>query len=455
MKTKQQSKFILRLLAVTLFTSVSSTVFSQEYIRGSEHYLLTDTSIVRTIGVDSVILYNSYNTSSFMIVTPGATSINTWYIKPVFVNDFEVVGKSVYFCGYKLEDNVKKAVFGSFNLNYFAADTLQYYVLDSCTELKKLDHYLYTEGLTYWERHLVMTGTTGGRSDVLAHTVIGATVPASPLPPFTFSGCDVYFSDNEDENFDDVAVTDNYVVVSTRTKKQGMPLIDFMQFELPTFASASVLYSNIKHLMLWSPDAETPVFLEHVTLDSYAAVYKVNGYSKMAMLLLNAPITLNGSVEIFGDENQTIVPIDIKFNKKSYVFDILARNERYRDNPDLMSVPMQIYHVTPNVINNLVTYGDGTKYTNKFYYLWSIDPLKESIFFVASGGAAELTRLFKYRHNNWSPCPVHFEYRFDLGKPFINNTEDKLKKSKWFEHDKRTIETHTDYVDFNLKCGHE
>ncbi len=437
-------------LAALLLLCAAGTLHAQELIRGAIDYLLCDTSIIRTIGEDSVLIYNKNNTSTFMIVRPGLDPVPTRYLDSIFVNDFEVVGKEMYFCGYKFDGERKKGVFGSFPLSRFNSNdtTLKYYELDTCTELRKLEFYSYGDML-YYEGHLVMTGTTGTRSDVLVHKIVYATVPEPPMPPSPLSVCDIYFSQNKEESFDDVAVTKDYVVVSTRNTVEGIPIVDFWHFDRPTMTLMPLLSSNIHHLRSGSPFAETPVFLEHTEGNDYAAVFKNGVFSRMDVLLLTAPNNINSCVEIFGDETETIIPIEIKYNTRSSVTDILARSIYYRDNLEYQFVPMQIYHVTPAVINNSVPFGNVTKYPDRF--LWSLDPAKSSYCFFASGGEGLLPNLFKYRHDQWERCPERFFYRFEVGSP-KGKLEDKRVEFEWIEPNSPITKTRLHEIPFPVQC---
>lgn len=446
-----------RVFATTFLLLSIYPVIGQEYIRGATDYFICDTSIIRSIGKDSVLIYNNRYSSTFIMESPWIyPDVPKRKINPVVVNDFEVVEKRVYFCGYVLENNVKKGVYGSFSLNTFFSDTiLSYAVLDTCTELKKLDYYRFGNNV-YFEDHLVMVGTTGTRSDALVHTIIAATVPIPPAPPYGIGGCDVFFSTNEDESFDDIAVTDNYVVVSMRSiEGGGFPVVNFCQFDKPSYTLGSFLNSSMHNIRVVSPAVETPVFLEHYGYDKYAAVYKVDGYSRIAMLRLNAPSTVIGSVEITVDEIHTIIPIDIKYNKKANVFDILARDDRYRDEPESSTVPAQIYHVTSDVFNDSATYGRGTRFTDRVYKLWSIDPMKESLFFVSSGDSGNIPYLFKYTYFLWNNCPERFDYYFECGLPKCVVNDSILPEPIWYENNSDKTKTFYEKIKFRYKCPEE
>lgn len=268
-----------------------------------------------------------------------------------------------------------------------------------------------------YEDHIIMTGTTtGGRSDVLVDRLLFSPIPVPPVP-ISYS-CDIHYSLDESESFDDIAVTKNFVVVSTRRKLEGLTVVDFWHFKKPTSIGDHIFYPNFGHLYLASPAAESPVILEHISADRYAAAYKIEGYpvyTRMTMVQADASIgSVTNSVEIFVDNNLVNVPMDLKYNGEKDVLDILARRIIDKSAPDAPPL-MHIYHVTQDVINHIAPMGDGTIYPNNL--LWSIDPTKSSPYFVASGSDYWFPRYFKYLTDQWKNCPVPFEYRYEVGKP--------------------------------------
>lgn len=434
--------------------SSSLSAFGQEYIRGAGS-AICDTSIIRAIGNDTTIIYNRGALSAFMLAE-SSVPVATCIIDPLYINDFEIDGKIVYFCGYVLTDSGKKGAFGQFNLATFTSGTLTYQIMDSCAELKKLDYYVYKEGagVLYTESHVIMTGTTDGmRSDILVHLVARADVIMSPTPPIALTVHEAYFSADRNENFDDVAAIDNYVVVSTRNKVDEIPIIDFWQFAKPTTSLSTIFWSNILHLRMASPVPHSPVLLEHTTGNNYAATFSIFGFSKIAMLQLNATSTTIPMVEILVDEAQTLIPMDIKFNKAGKVFDILARKMQY--DPPLLSVPMQIYHVTQDVLQNSVTYGNITRYiVNDYYhYVWSIDPFESSSLYTASGDSIHYPKLYKYKVNAWQHCPTRYQYQFILG-----NVTGVLKETEaivqiWYDNKYYEKKLEKFSIDFEYECN--
>ena len=407
MKTNNKNLF-LKILVTVLFLSAFSPSFGQNMYRGVLNESMCDTSIVRETSKDTVLIYNRRNKTSTFMLVPDNTTSNPWtiYFDDIYINDFEIFEKNVYFCGYTMVEDVKNAVFGYLPLIPFPSSDLYCYITNECKEFKKLDVYETVEMQFAEETHLVIIGTTNdSRSDALVDVSM-----FSPLP-YNFS---IHISLDENENYDDVAVTKNKVVVSSRNKVKGIPIVNFLYYDRPLLLGQNIFSSLANRLRTSSPAAETPVFLEHTQNDSVAAVFKVLGYSRIAMLNLEVSSANYKSYEITVDSAETVIPIDIKYNTRNYVYGILARTANSY-NPDFLP-QMQIYHVSQADLNNLTPYGNGTKYTERVFNLWSLEPLRKTAnYFVASGDEGNLPRLFKFNHYQWDPCSTGFNYLYAIG----------------------------------------
>ena len=441
-------RFMSRALAVMLLFSASIPVFGQEQIRSASTYMLCDTSIIREISSKVALVYNRHTKSTFSLVEDSnPNDMVTMYIDSTFlVNDFEIIGNQVYFCGYKIEGDAKRAMFGFFSLYLFPSVYPTYYCFDDCVAMRKIDVYE-TEYQMQWATHLVMTGTTdGSRSDVLVDININTPYGGG-------SNCRAYISADESENIDDVAVTEHTVVVSVRKKAYGFSVIDFWRFAQPTTTTQFIFSSNPDRCRITSPVAETPVFLEHTTGDKFVAVCKEAFYARMTLLIPDAVNSLCGVAEIYGDSNQTLYPMDLKYNRQVKVYDILAR-ECGKGAPKYDPI-MQIYHVTQAVLTNQVSFGTGTWYPHN--YVWSIDPLNKAYDnrFIASGGYGLLPRFFRYIHSQWLLCPEYFEYKFVNGKRQMNCETETLSPIKSYYISRDDMVSRKLPIPFPVICGKE
>lgn len=405
--------FIPQMIAVLIFFSISIPVVGQEMIRGAVDYLLCDTSIVRGITRDTTLVYNRNltsipnTTSSFsFVMESNPTHMWTLYIDSLYVNDFELFERYVYFCGYKTVEGGKRAMLGYFKLDDYPDINFYYYVLDDSKELKKLDVYKTVEFQYYEQTHLVATGTTSGsRSDVL--------VDMAMFTPWTLN-CHMYFSNDENENFDDVAVTDKYVVVSSRSKIQNIPYINLWYYQRPHFVGQHIFNNNVDYCYIHNPVPTSPVILEFTKIDSFVAVYKEEGFSRIAMLKMDAMNPNYDIFEIEALEQWPSIPIDVKYQYGTSLFDILARVSNYQK---LTFDPlMHIYHVTPNDLNGISPNGNITRYTDINYHLWSLDKQKGlSSQFIVSGAAGQIPKLFRFYYNRWNDCTDSIGYRYFRG----------------------------------------
>lgn len=413
--TTSKTRFLSRLLTAVLFLSATSTAFGQEVIRAIRNAPMSDSSIIRQVTKDTVLISNNFwPKSTFMMLSNSIANAPTIYIDPIFVNDFEIDDKTVYFCGYLLE-NEKRAVYGCFDLHTFPFCTISYYEIPECTELRKIDFYTIGDMFNS-ETHFVMTGSTGTRSDALID------VPHTLSP--TFNGL-AYFSTNEYESIDDVAVIDNYVVVSARDNEYGIPIVNFWQYTKPSSFGTSIFNTSVNRVRVSNPSAGSPVFLEHKGSDDYSAVYKDDVFPRIDMLELSWGATVIKALAISADS--TRYPLDIKYHNSTLVYDILARDEGDITIP-YFNPKTKVYHVTPSVLNNTVTNGEGTWYPNR--HMWSIDPLGSwAPRFVASGEYMGMVKFFKYSHNQWEYCPERFEFKYENGMITKNVKDSPLPKT--------------------------
>ena len=407
--TKKLS-LIPRMFVAVLFLCFTFSAYGQELIRESPTEM-SDSSIIRKWVRDSIFIYNRYfkesESGSFVLQTHGEDNPEVIFFDSLRINDFEIFERSVYLCGYiNVGGNNKVAIFGFFNIDQFPNSDIYYRIVDCCKEFKKIDVYKTREMQYLEENHLVMTGTSNGtRTDVLVDFTMAFNAP---------NYGNMYISEDSSENLDDVAVTKNYVIVSTRNEENGIPLIYYWQFSRPQLLGQDIFSMNMERIRVSSPVSKTPVFLEHSEDDKYAAVYKNSGYSQIEMTLLEAPFYVNGGITIFGSqENRSIFPQDIKYNKNSDVYDILAKDSL--KNNDIVFHNMKIYHVTPYELGNMSINGEGTLFS-PYNEVWSIDP-SSSIYFVASGSKSIDLRLYRYKYNSWEICPIEFIYPYVVGKP--------------------------------------
>ncbi len=405
------------LMVIAVFVSSGVVSFGQEMIRESLDFNNCDSSIVRQLSNDVTYVYNRTNrTSSFMKVTEGVVVCPSIYMEPLYINDFEMLPSSVYFCGYMIDEGLKKGIVGFFSLTTFPNVSIYYRVIDECTELKKLD--IYRPNAEYFpDLHVVATGTTTGvRTDVL----IDVTLFATPV-----NNCEIHFADGLYEYYDDVATTDNYVVVSTRDRNMdGTPSVNLWEYVRPTMTGMTIFNTSVNKKQITSPIADSPVLLEYTLNDEYSVVYKEFGYSRIPVMktAIGSSASINAVDIIWLDS--TVVPRDIKWDRRSKNYDVLTfghKEEEYRT---------QIYHLPPAVFDGTAINGTGTRYSNSM--LWSIDPCVYPYrSYMVSGSDGRLPMLCRYYYNYNGNCPDGFDYYYDKGKQQYKHIDEALPYLHW------------------------
>ena len=221
-------------------------------------------SIRRTIDADEWMIYSFYeNRVSFTLVNESITTAlvlkfplaeDGFYV----VNDFEILNDSVYFCGYKENwQGLKTAIFGYFALAGFPTTNVYYYAVAGFSNFDKMDLYD-DEG----HPHVVMIGDALHQAQVIVDTrEVG-------LNHWIFDIADYsYQSELLDIRFDDVAVTDDYVFVTSRGLYDGIVYIQ--EFAKPASYS-SIFIGNIAVFPISLYNA-SPVLIEHC-YDNYYSI---------------------------------------------------------------------------------------------------------------------------------------------------------------------------------------
>lgn len=450
METNSKHRFIPRLIAIALFFVFPFSVSGQEYIREvldeiSHH------SIIRHVSRDSVLIYTweeDEGQARFVMATTGNSNPYMMYCDDLCVKDIRIFEKTAYLCGYTHINGIKKSVFGFFSINQFPNTNVYCHILDECKELSQIDVYKTVELQFIEETHLVMTGTTSDSKSAIADITLCIGDP--------YYG-NIYKSTSENEIFDDVIATDNYVDVSSRNEENGIPVIYYWQFKRPNLVGNNIFNSNVDKIRVSSPVAKTPILLDRTGGDNYVSVHKISGSLQMEMTLLTAPYTINDGLAIFENQGKIVHPLEIKYNASGKVYDILAR-DWFKEVDYIYDPKMQIYHITSNQLENNLTFGNGTKFFDGHVYdeIWSIYPHNStSINFVASGSHALNLRMYSYKPNQWDVCPQQFEYQCIKLKPeggYLGNYKVSVYWASLFPH---PIETQKKIIPFKIECGED
>lgn len=330
MRKAKLLKVVLLLVAVTV--SVQSS--AQEFVRELHEQKDTKT-LLREIGMNHWLMYQHYGTngwSSFCVVDASGTTYPLMaFTDCLDINDFEIINKKiVYFCGtieYCLKDesgdklierSSSSAVFGYFNLEEILTPS------GSSVNCVKLDHFgqLALESLDKLEVmnvpdgvHVFMTGSAQNGEGLILDAAATTHFPSS---------WDLYFDLSlNGEAFDDIALLENYIVVTSRFPNTATGVINL--FHKPLSYSSSTLSSTVYRGEVCYGVNDT-LLVTHCereafstgTFSSSEGGLVISGYN------FSTPI-----YSIVLDNNTDLAPNlqlrDIRYNKNSQVLDVLQQ----------------------------------------------------------------------------------------------------------------------------------
>lgn len=258
--------FTLRFIPLVMLVTLSWSVSGQTIIKEISS-VPSQQSIIRnyTDSVD-IVYCDSKDSACFMYVDHATNSVKcTRLPDDVKVNDFEIDQRELYFCGNKLDSGFV----GIFDINdyFFGMGTIRQVCLnnpivnghnsDYITNLKKIDYAYYDS-----ELHLIMVGegyhneTKPAYHDCIVDMWSGGTVNAQFK--YTMDYTD-YLS------YDDVAVTDHYVVVSAHGISAINPLAHFLlPYNKPSTSGVSIFVTS-------------PITTVTANMTDYAVIGAYNG----------------------------------------------------------------------------------------------------------------------------------------------------------------------------------
>lgn len=217
-------KYLLLLLALFPLSLFAQTTIKQA------PFFPSNNSIIRNYDSKIDIVYCDNNDSSSFMHIDHSTN-NVICVKmpdDLKVNDFEIDGKKLYFCGNKQG----YGFVGMFKITdfFFGTGNMQYYHINSgisadqgvdyITDLKRLEFTYYST-----ELHLLMIGEGyHGESGKTTHDcIMDMWFPSISSLRFKYT-----IEDTGYLSYDDVAVTDHYIVVSAHSIAAYDPLAHFL-----------------------------------------------------------------------------------------------------------------------------------------------------------------------------------------------------------------------------------
>ena len=204
----------------------------------------TDTSIVRYVKTgpfkNNMIVYTRYqNVSCFHMFSNGSETTKDLYLYSTYISDFIIKDSmNVYFCGYSIENDEKKSLIGSFSLTGFPRCLVALSNLDGFAEFKRIESY-YIRHNTRKEDHFVMIANT---TNNLSTLIDGYKTPDDKWQFF-------YLTPQQEHikgyTFNDITVTNDYLVASSSPQKTQKANAYLWLFTLPNSTNTPILSTNI------------------------------------------------------------------------------------------------------------------------------------------------------------------------------------------------------------------
>ena len=377
-------------MAWLVLMAIVPNAFSQEVTFYFEHEK-QDFSIVRERSSGEWIATRScYGYARFYKMTAAGTSAQVLELDYlVDISDMILQGNSIYFCGHLrgIPPMQNRGIVGRFNINQaFANGNIDYIVVDSVQCLNKIAVFSVSQ-----TTHVAMTGTLHDGTSCVADLVKDTMV----FPGWRFHWGRV--SDDATYKYDDIAVTDSYVVISASHQsttgrlcffeKPGMRGIPYFGYDDPTVVQlAGAAYS--------------PILLESCLLDTAYAVCSstqgINVYKYAGTVLQNQRRIHTFSLPNFTSRKL----VDIRKTKTSTGINILT--EWYRHLP-LHSVGSEIWHITPSLMSS-----GGTVYAHTYgnHLLKSLDYRSSQPNGIVASGCLQSSTLHLYTLTStaWGNC---------------------------------------------------
>ncbi|MBP5677198.1 MAG: hypothetical protein J6W88_01730 [Bacteroidales bacterium] len=382
---------------------------AQEFIKEPLH-LKKDNSMIREISRGCWLVYSHYDYFAwFTLVDENNIFVHHTYNSglcfggDIVISDFEILGKDmVYYCGkrYVCDSNAWKGVFGYFDLSTFTS-------LSSFSEVElpelngvfpeKIDFYVVDGNI-----HLVMvanTPATGGDAKPTTGVIIEAI--GTGINPTT--NWQINYAINGTLRYDDIAVTDNYVVATARNISQNHGYV--VSFNKSTSSACFISSIGLSYYPNGYPhsayyySANDTILIEACEKDYYATVtYSTDPSINGTVVYAHNPSGLYAKIYMppLSGVDPLLQVRDIKYNPYGKTLNLL---QHFRYNGQLSSA---IFHLDTTLVNppSMPTnvYGNAFRY----HKLSSIDRLLwNSNHIIASGHIVypeEWNLLLVYQH---------------------------------------------------------
>lgn len=408
-------KKIIRLLFLASFALLQPLcATAQEFIKEPIH-LKKNRSIIREISRENWLVYSEYDYFAwFSWITENGIffdyTVSSNWMDALIISDIEILDrKIVYYCGirHNMNSNTRKGVFGYFDLSSFTTGS-SYNEVELPTQLindniypEKID--IYTVGDTV---HLVMVANTpmgGGGAKPHNGTIIEAI--SQGLFPASW---DIYYAQNSTLRYDDIAVTENYVVATARNTSTNAGYT--VSFNKSTTSSSFIpLTSPYTHPhSAYFFHANDTILIEACEHDYYATVTYSNDIAPNGAVAVYAHNPTGLYATIYMPPLPGVDPLlqvrDIKYNPYRKTLNLL-QHFKHHD-----TITSAIFHLDTTLANpaNYPTSVLGHAYYNK-HKLSSIDRLLyKPNHIIASGHSTNpewhLLFIYQIREDLYGHC---------------------------------------------------
>ena len=277
----------------------------------------SSSTIIRQWRADKWLCYNRGKANEFYMVSPNGstTPYMTLENDSIMITDFEIFDDVVYFCGYKAA-NTYNAMMGYFPLATFPNSIVKYSTIPDVFSFNRMDVFSAENQV-----HVVMTAskTYGEAREV--YTIVDAMENSD--------GSWMYYVLDDPEkslHFDDVAVTDNFVVFTARSLRDdnydSFNTTELWYFDKPTIYGVPVFLTSVDIRCLYNwPKGQ--VIIEHLYSDKFIIALR-KGSDVIVSSLYDGLFYNNTCKLILNDSIDTREVLDIKYNKSSDRYDILT-----------------------------------------------------------------------------------------------------------------------------------
>ena len=366
--------------ALAVLLLVPNVSFCQEFIKATK--VQCDTTLVREVS-ENQWLACSYDGMNSVFTMVGTSTYAPTLALPnyYYISDFEIYNDTVYFCGW-IDSSFGVALFGYFSLLTFQPSTVFCCHISVLNRLYKLAVFN-NEG----KPHVVFTGDKYKNRPVLADAI-------SPSPDLWYFNY-LYNAEIDFLIYDDVAVTDNFIIATSRIFDLDSGIIHY--FDKP-LSYTTIFYPHYVTYRSVQYKTYSPILVTACTEDYFATLCK-DGVASFVMSKyqwLNDDYSLESSLN-YGNCR------DINYNADSNSVEVLVYEKNIKYGGSLA------LHYSP------LSYSFPSIPAHVYYYhsLHSIDYLNNNPkCFISSGINMGLLHLYKYEYDSWSLCPK--EYTIDV-----------------------------------------